>query len=82
MVAEVEVVKHMNNMVGWVFVFLAEVIQNADLDERLVVEPLLIPYDFDCDVLVGLVIQCANHLPETPLPNHLQDLISVRYVVM
>lgn len=82
MIAEVEVVQHVNDVVRSVGVLLAEFIEDAHLDERLVVEALFVADDFDCDVLVGLVVQCANHLTEAAFPNHLQDLVAIADVVV
>lgn len=44
--------------------------------------PLLIPNDLDGYHLVGLVIQTFQDLAERSFPNHLQDFISVAYMVM
>lgn len=45
-------------------------------------EALLVPDDLDGHVVVRLVVERANHLPETALANHLEDLVAVRDVVM
>jgi len=56
MTAEIEVVEHVNDVVDTVFITASEVIQNANLHQRLVMEPLLIPYDFDGYLLTRFVV--------------------------
>ena len=46
------------------------------------VEALFVANDFDCDILICFMIQCANHLTKTSLSNHLQNLITVTNVIV
>ena len=45
-------------------------------------EALLVAHHLDCDVVVLLVVVGLDHLPEAPLPDHLQHLVPVRQVVV
>lgn len=82
MIPKVEVVQHVNDVVRSIGVLLAEFVENAHLDERLMVEALFVSDDFDCDILICFVVQCANHLPKAALANHLQDLIAIANVIV
>ena len=44
MTSEVEIVEHVDDVVHAVLVAPAQVVQNANLDQRLVMEALLIPF--------------------------------------
>ena len=48
----------------------------------LSVEAFLVADHLDCDVVVLLVVVGLDHLPERPLPDHLQNLVPVRKVVV
>lgn len=52
-------------------VLFAQLIQYIELNDRLVEETLLIPYDFDGHMCVGLMIQRSDHLSKATLANHL-----------
>lgn len=82
MVAEVEVVQHVYDMVASVRVLLPQLVQYPNLDEGLMVEALLVADDLDCDVLLGFVVQRPDHLSEAALADNLQDLVPVADVVM
>lgn len=82
MVAEVEIVQHVDDVMRVIGVLLAQLVQDANLDQRLVMEPLLVPDYLDGHVLVGFVVQGPNDLAEAALANHLEDLVAVRDVVM
>ena len=45
-------------------------------------EAFLVADHLDCDVVVLLVVVGLDHLPERPLPDHLQNLVPVRQVVV
>lgn len=81
-VPEVEVVQHVDDVVSRIAVLLAEMVEDLDFDQRLVVKPLLVPDDLDGDVLARLVVQRADDLAERPLADHLEDLVPVRDVVV
>lgn len=82
MVAEVEVVQHVYDMVASVRVLLPQLVQYPNLDEGLMVEALLVADDLDCDVLLGFVVQRPDHLSEAALADNLQDLVPVADVVV
>lgn len=82
MISEVEVVQHVNDVVRSIGILLAEFIENANLNERLMVEALLVPNDFDCDIVICFMVQCANNLAETAFANHFQNLVAIANVIM
>lgn len=82
MSAEIRVVKHVYYIMRSIGVLLAQLVEYVELDNRLVKETLLVPYDFDGHMCVGLVIQRPDHLSETALANHLQYLVSKGYVIV
>lgn len=82
MSAEICVVKHVYYIMRSIGVLLAQLVEYVELNNRLVKETLLVPYDFDGHMCVGLVIQRPDHLPETALANHLQYLVSKGYVIV
>lgn len=82
MIPKVEVVQHVNYIVRSIGIFLAEFVENPDLDECLMMKSLFVADDFDCDILVRFVVEGSNHLPEAPLSNHLQDLVTVTNVIV
>ena len=54
----------------------------AQLCTYLSVEAFLVADHLDCDVVVLLVVVGLDHLPERTLPDHLQNLVPVRKVVV
>jgi hypothetical protein len=82
MIPKVEVVQHVNDVVRSVGVLFAEFIKDAHLDERLMVEALLVANDFDCDILICLVIQGADHLAKAAFSNHLEDFVAITNVIV
>lgn len=82
MSAEIGVVKHVYYIMRSISVLLAQLVEYVELNNRLVKESLLVPYDFDGHMCVGLVIQRPDHLSETALANHLQYLVSKGYVIV
>lgn len=82
MVPEVEVVQHMNHVVGLILILQPEMVQHPHFHQRLVMEPLLIPDDLDCDLSPCAMILSPDDLAEGSLANHFEDLISVGYVVV
>jgi hypothetical protein len=63
-IPEVEVIQHVDNVVRSVGVFLAQLVEYANLDQRLVMKSLLVANDFDCDILIGFVVERPNDLTE------------------
>lgn len=82
MIPKVEVIQHMNNVVRLVLILQPQVVQNPDLHQRLVVKPLLVPYDLDGNLRADAMIKCSDDLPEGTLADNLQDLVPVCYVVV
>lgn len=82
MVAEIERVQHMDHVVRAVGVLLAQLVQQAHLDERLMMEALLVAYDLDGDVLVRLVVERAHHLAKAALADDLENLVAIGYVIV
>lgn len=74
-VAEGEVLQHVDDVHGVVLVLLPQVLQDADLLGRLPVETLLVPHHLQGHVLVDFVVIGLDHLPKAPLPNDLEDLV-------
>lgn len=82
MIPKVEIVQHVNDVVRSVGVFLSQLVEDADLNECLVMEALFVANDFDCDILICFVVERTNHLAEASLSNHLQDLVTVTNVIV
>lgn len=72
----------MNDVVRSVGVLFAELVEDADFDECLMVEALFVANDFDCDVLIGLVVEGPNHLSKTALANHFENLVAITNMVV
>lgn len=82
MIPKVEIVQHVNDVVRSIGIFFTKFIENANLDERLMMKTLFVANDFDCNILIDFMVQCANHLPETAFANHFQYFIAIANVVM
>jgi hypothetical protein len=82
MISKVEVVQHVNDVVRSVGVLFAEFVENANFDQCLMMEALFVANDFDCDVLIGLVVQSTNHLSKASLTNHLENLVAIANVIV
>jgi hypothetical protein len=82
MIPKVEIVQHVDDVVRSIGILLAEFVKNANLYERLMVEALFVANDFDCDVLIGFVVQGADDLSKAALSNHFQDFVAVTDVVV
>lgn len=72
----------MNYVVRLIGVLFAELIKNANFDECLMMESLLVANNFDCHILIGFVIQCPYDLPKATLANYFQYLIAIADVIM
>lgn len=68
MLAEIGIVEHVYNIVRSIRVLFAQLIEDIQFDDGLVEEALLVPYDLDGHVCVGLVIQRLMTWPKLPLP--------------
>lgn len=81
-VSERERIEHVDHVHRVVLVLLAEVLQDTDLLLRLAVEALLVTYHLERDILALLVVVRLYYLTETTLTDHLQHLVSIRYVIV
>ena len=59
----------------------AQVIQNLDLNKRLVVEALLIPDNLDSHHLARAMVATREHLSERALPERIDNLVPIREVI-
>ena len=82
MISKVEVVQHVNDVVRSVGVLFAELVENANFDEGLMVEALFVANNFDCDILIGLVVEGPNHLSKAALANHFEDFVAITNMVV
>lgn len=82
MIAEIEIVQHVDDIVGVIHILLAQLVQDPHLDQCLVMESLLIPDYLNGHVLIRLMVQSSNNLTKAAFANHLQDFVSVRNMVM
>ena len=57
MLSEVAVVFNLNDIVRIFWILVLKVLQDAQLNTRLMLVPLLVLDDLDCHYLVGLVIE-------------------------
>lgn len=51
--------------------------QNVDFDKSLLMEPLFVADDFDCDKDARLVVNAADHLPKASFSKHINDFVPV-----
>lgn len=82
MISKVEVVQHVNDVVRSVGVLFAEFVENANLDQCLMVEALFVANDFDCDVLIGFVVERTNDLSKASFANHLENFVAIANVIV
>lgn len=82
MLAEIGIVEHVYDIVRSIRVLFAQLIEDIQFDDGLVEEALLVPYDLDGHVCVGLVIQRPDDLAKTALANYLQNLVTKSYVIV
>lgn len=82
MIPKVEIVEHVNNVVRLIGVLFAQLIENSNLDEGLMMETLFVANNFDCHILIGFVIQCPDDLAKTTLANHFEYLIAIANVIV
>lgn len=79
---EARVVQDMYNIVRAITVLLQEGVQYLQLDHRLLYKSLLIAYNFNGHIGVGLVIKRSNHLTEASLTDYVQNLITIGNMIM
>ena len=58
-----------------------QLVQDVDLDERLLMESFLVPYDFDGAQAPKLVINASHYLSKAALSEYVDDLIPIRQVI-
>ena len=59
-----------------------QIVEDLDLHQSLVVEPLFIADDLDGHGLARTVIAAVQHLSKRTLPERVNDLVPIRKVVM
>lgn len=69
-------------MRGWseTYPFL-KLVQDVDLDKRLLVKPLLVPNDLDCTQSTAFVINATNHLTKAALSQDIDHFITIAQVI-
>lgn len=77
-VAEDEVIDHVDHVVVVVDVLGPQVLQDLDLLLSLLVEPLLVPDHLQGHLGLGLVVKGLDHLPKAPFANHPEHLCGER----
>lgn len=82
MISKIEVVQHVNDVVRSVGVLFAEFIENSNFDKRLMVEALLVANNFDCDILIGFVVESSDNLSKAAFANHFENLVAITDVVV
>lgn len=60
----------------------AEIIEDLDLNKSLVVEPLFVADDFDCDRFTGAVITTMENLAKRSLAESIYNFVSIGEMVM
>jgi len=81
MVAPNEVVCEFDDALVILRIVLLEQKQKFRFDRRLIVVLLLVLDDFDCDLLLRLVVQAANHITESTLAYYLFNFVAVADLV-
>jgi len=77
MVAPNEVVCEFDDALVILRIVLLEQKQKFRFDRRLIVVLLLVFDDLDCDLLLRLVVQAANHITESTLAYYLFNFVAV-----
>lgn len=80
--AEIKVLSHLDHMVLLFRIPFPKVVQDLDLDERLMVEAFLVADDFDGGRLAGCVVSTLKDLPERTFPKCANDLIPICQVIV
>jgi hypothetical protein len=70
------VVDDSDDVVVVVFVFVFQILQDSQLDSSLVLEPFLVPDDFDCNHLLLLVVKALQRLAKTTAANFFKDFVA------
>ena len=77
MVAPNEVVCELDDALVILRIVLLEQKQKFRFDRRLIVVLFLVLDDLDCDLLLRLVVQTANHITESTLAYYLFNFVAV-----
>lgn len=81
MIAEVEVLCHLYDVVLLLWVPLAKIIKDLDFNEGLMMEPLLVPNNLYCNRLSCCMVSTAQYLAERTLPEAVQYFVTVTEMV-
>jgi hypothetical protein len=72
----------LDNVGSVISILFFDMSQQLNLNKCLLVELGLVPYNFECQMFLLLVIKHFKHLPVTALAHFLQYLIPVSYMVV
>lgn len=75
------VVFHADDVAFVLRIIVSQVLQNLNLDCRLVVEAFLVTNDLECNELTLLVVKHTQSLPETALAEEIDHLIAICDVI-
>ena len=81
MLAEDELLLYADYVLFVLRVVVAQLLQNLGLDQTLLVQPLLVSEDLECNVLLVLVIKTFENLAEAALTEPVDDLEAVADVL-
>mmetsp|Transcript_35715 Transcript_35715/g.43094 ORF Transcript_35715/g.43094 Transcript_35715/m.43094 type:complete len:224 (+) Transcript_35715:1502-2173(+) len=82
MVAEVEVLAHVDDVGGIILIFMPQMLENLDLYEGLVMKAFLISDDLYSTESVRFVVKALHYLPEAALAEGFEDLVAEADVVV
>ena len=77
-----KMVKHVDNVIGVILVLLPQVFQDSNLFLGLSVKSFLIPYHFQGNMKMTLVIIGFDHLTEAALPDDFEHFITIGQMVV
>lgn len=60
---------------------ISKLLQEVDLDQRLLVKPFFIPYDLDCNQRTVLVVYTSYHLAKAPFSENVHYLVPICEVI-
>ena len=81
-ISKVKMILDVNHAMVIGGVLLLQMAKDLDLDNALLFEALLVPNDFDGNVMAFLVVIALDDLPKGALSKEREDLVAVANVVM
>lgn len=82
MISEVNIVKHVNDVVRSIGVLLPQLIENSHFDQRLMMKSLLIANYLDRHKLICFVIERTYDLSEASLADDFENFITIADVIV